>query len=64
MNLFFYLSALHYAAGHQKAEVVDYLLSLEGIIANSKDVSGLGPRGVVLENGKYVYKPVQSKKNI
>lgn len=55
--IFVYLSALHYAAGHQKADVVNFLLSQEGIIADSKDVSGLGARGVVFENGKYVYKP-------
>lgn len=54
-----YLSALHYAAGHQKADVVNFLLEQEGINAAAKDVSGLCARGVELENGKYVYKPIK-----
>ena len=55
-----YLSAIHYAAGHQRTDVVNFLLDQEGIIPNSKDVSGLGPRGIVFENGKYVYKPIKT----
>ena len=52
-----HLTPLHYAAEHLHANVVNYLLTVDGVDPEKRDVSGLCPRGVIRSGNTWTYNP-------